>query len=440
VQSTLTEDDTRTRHNGPNDTKVFTRKEKLLLPAALLIAVLCERLVFNIQSSNNLVLGYGLFWLAYLIIFCAVYWKKLKNNRVLWYVGCCAALLCVWNIMQSWSYMGTEYAVLNFAVIPAVLMAHAQLLAGGYALKDVKGLVLGWISGWLIKPFSGIPVLFAVLKPFFKIKGKLTAQTASRLQKVLIGVCVTVPLLFIIVPLLGSADLAFGYYLNDFISRFIGFKIDASVIIRIFLVLMFFMFFYSFLWNVGFGKNEWVEAKSHFQIDAIITGIVLGTVTVIYVLFCAFQFTYLFAGEGLPGDMTYSEYAREGFWQTVAVCAINLFMFGMFLNYCKKSKVISALLALLLVLTGIMLVSGSVRLSLYIGAYGLTWLRVWSAWFVIYLIAVVVVCAVRMLRERTPAIALCMLILLGWYVALGYVNPAGMAEKYNTYYGFDQTE
>jgi hypothetical protein len=87
-----------------------------------------------------------------------------------------------------------------------------------------------------------------------------------------------------------------------------------------------------------------------------------------------------------------------------------------------------------------MLVSGSVRLSLYIGVYGLTWLRVWSAWFVIYLIAVVVVCAVRMLRERTPAIALCMLILLGWYVALGYVNPAGMVEKYNTYYGFDQTE
>jgi hypothetical protein len=193
------------------------------------------------------------------------------------------------------------------------------------------------------------------------------------------------------------------------------------------------------MWNTGLREKAKAQAQIRpaLSIDAIICYIVLGAACLLYVLFCAVQFTYLFAGAGLPGDMTYSEYAREGFAQTVAVCALNLLIFGVFLQFGAKLKAASVLLAALLGLTSVMLFSGFIRLKLYIDAYGLTWLRILSAWFIIYLVAVIVVCVVRMLRVKLPAIALCALILLGWFTALGYANPDALAAGYNQSYHYD---
>jgi uncharacterized membrane protein YczE len=84
-----------------------------------------------------------------------------------------------------------------------------------------------------------------------------------------------------------------------------------------------------------------------------------------------------------------------------------------------------------------MLVSGFIRLGLYIDAYGLTWLRLISGWFIIYLAAAVVLCAVRMLKEKLPLIMICAMLLLGWYVVLGYANPDGLIARYNTHYDYE---
>lgn len=55
----------------------------------------------------------------------------------------------------------------------------------------------------------------------------------------------------------------------------------------------------------------------------------------VYALFCAVQVRFLFAGlltDGsiaLPDGLTYSEYARSGFFQLLAVTAINVTLFGL---------------------------------------------------------------------------------------------------------------
>ena len=85
-----------------------------------------------------------------------------------------------------------------------------------------------------------------------------------------------------------------------------------------------------------------------------------------------------YAGKSGDGDQIFR---REGFAQTVAVCAINLLIFGVFLRFGARNRVTTILLASLLALTGVMLFSGFVRLGLYIDAFGMTWLRLLSAWF-----------------------------------------------------------
>jgi hypothetical protein len=412
------------------EAREITKAEKLLLPVALLIAILYDRLCYapfweGFEPEPDL---YGVFWFCYLALFYLFYWKKIAQSRISWYVAGCSAALCVWMLFFDFE-TNIEYGLLTYLVIPAVLMAHAQFSLGDYTLKEASKIALAWLQGWFIKPFSGLPVLFVIFCSLVLGENKSTAKKAA------LGVGITLPVVGIIIPLLMGADQVFEYYTRQILGSWDIVSLVKNVVV----VTVVFMLFYSFLWNTGLREKEKAQARTKpaLRIDAMICHIVLGAVCLLYVLFCAVQFTYLFAGAGLPGDMTYSEYAWEGFAQTVAVCALNLLIFGVFLQFGGKKKTVFAFLAGLLGLTTVMLFSGFIRLKLYIDAYGLTWLRILSAWFIIYLAAVIVVCVVRMLRAKIPAIALCALILLGWYTALGYANPDALAERYNRSYHYD---
>jgi len=67
----------------------------------------------------------------------------------------------------------------------------------------------------------------------------------------------------------------------------------------------------------------------------------------------------------------------------------------------------------------------------------MTWLRLISAWFIIYVSVTVVICGVRLWIEKLPLIAVCTLVLIGWYIVLGYINPDGFVAWYNDMLSYD---
>jgi hypothetical protein len=414
------------KESGDNPEKVsYSFRERILLLIALTIGILWDRLVFSDAlwaQEPGIRISYPIFWLCYLVLFYVFYWKRLRGSFVTWYVGICAALMCVWNFIYPNS--NNSYRGLTVIVIPCVLMAHAQYAAREYTLKDAGELAVAWLSGWVITPFSGIGACFGA------IHGSIAGERRTNVGKVLIAIAILIPVLGVLIALLSGADLMFGYYIQKILRDFDF----TSLIWHTFAVIVVFILFYSFLWNVGYGKKSSATAKV-VNIDSIISVIILGSVILLYVVFFAVQFTYLFARAGLPSTMpSFAEYARQGFGQTVAVSAINLIIFGIFLQGGKKY--IRIMLAALLGLTVLMLVSGALRLNLYIDAYGLTWLRLLSAWFIVYLAAVIVLCAVRMLRDKLPAVAIAAIILIGWFLVLGYINPDWIIWKYNTILGW----
>lgn len=395
----------------------YTVRDRILLAIALLIGFLWDRFV---PSDYPLPLA-GVFWLCYLVIFYILFWDRVRRNKAAWYVAGLAALLCVWNFL--FDFRG-EYGILTFPVIPCVMMAHAVFATGGYKLKEVGKIAVDWICGWFVKPFTAVPVFFGA---FGSIVG---SGKRSTLKRVLAGVGIALLIILtVLLPLLSGADMVFGYYLRQLSLNFsIG-----SFLFHFILVFGATMFFYSFLWNLGERKTiKFIDAGfKPVQLDRLVCGIVLGAVLAVYALFCAIQFVYLFAGAGLPDGLTYSEYAREGFWQLVVVAGINLALFGIFLQYTAKARWFSAMLAGLLAETAMLLVSAIRRLWLYVDAYGLTWLRLISAWFIVFLAVVLVLCAIRMVKEKLPLIAVCAMILLGWYTLLGYANPDALIVRYN---------
>ena len=400
--------------------RVFSFAEKLLLPIAIIIAILFDRLIMRNAFFYEAPFLSGIFWLSYLIIFYLFYWKRLKCNKALWIVAGFSALLCIWNFIFDYD---SEYGGLTMLVIPAVLMAHAVYLCGAFTLKDAGKIAVEWLLGWLAKPFSGIGIFIGA------IDAVTEDNDSSNVKKVLLALAISVAMLFVILPLLVGADMVFGYYF----SKLIGDFEISSLILHTIVIIIAAALFYSFLWNIGLAprKPAAENTRPRLELDTLVSGIVLGVVLLTYLLFCAVQFTYLFAGVGLPGDMTYSEYAREGFAQINVICGINLLIFGIYMQYAKKKTAMLAMIASLLALTAIMLVSGFVRLNLYISAYGLTWLRLLSMWFIIYIAVVLVLCAVRIVNVKMPLIGVCAVLLLGWYTSLGYANPNALVIKHN---------
>ncbi|MCL2386964.1 MAG: DUF4173 domain-containing protein [Defluviitaleaceae bacterium] len=417
--------------------KVWSLAEKLILPVSLVLAILFDRMVAN-QIINPFVLAIrandldfaglrvlpAVFWIGWLVAFYALFWKRICKDVVLWLVSACVVALSVWNFINPDGNF--QFRMITFVVIPAVLMAHAQWTAGGFSFKLFDGAVIemvaAWFEGWLVKPFTGLGAFFGVSASL------VSSENRPVFKRALIGVLISVVMLAIIVPLLMGADQVFGYYVRQLFSQLSFF----TIVFNGFVVIVAFGLFFSTLWNVGFGQASRFITKKGGSIDKVISSIVLSSVILVYILFCLVQFTYLFARAGLPEGMTFSEYAREGFAQTVAVCAINLIIFGVFLWRGSPSKLLTILKSALLLLTGIMLVSGALRLNLYIDAFGMTWLRLLSAWFIFYLAAVVVLCLVRsLLKKDMPLVAICSLILLVWYVALGFLNPDNFIHWYN---------
>ena len=81
--------------------------------------------------------------------------------------------------------------------------------------------------------------------------------------------------------------------------------------------------------------------------------------------------------------------------------------------------------------TALLLASAAARLLLYIGAYGLTMMRILPLWLMVYLAALILLCGLRLWRERLPLLRIAAATLLYWYVALNLPDWSAVIELYN---------
>ena len=110
----------------------------------------------------------------------------------------------------------------------------------------------------------------------------------------------------------------------------------------------------------------------------------LGLLDLLFAAFVWVQFTYLFGGRAhvvRTTGLTYAEYARQGFFQLVAVAALSLLVVAAALRWASRRqprdyRVLDVLLGLLMALNLLVLASALKRLLLYEQIYGFTRLRI----------------------------------------------------------------
>lgn len=164
----------------------------------------------------------------------------------------------------------------------------------------------------LFRPFGDMVFYFDAQKQ--KKTGK-----KSYLIPIFIGIAISVPLLLFVTVLLASADAVFA----EIFSRIL-----ESINFESFFTIFFMMTAVSFSSYAVYAalamKNVKEERTDHRTQEPVIAIIITAALCFVYLIFSVIQILYLFIGNmRLPEGYTYSSYAREGFFQLLAVCILT---------------------------------------------------------------------------------------------------------------------
>ncbi|MBI3241291.1 MAG: DUF4173 domain-containing protein [Chloroflexi bacterium] len=127
-------------------------------------------------------------------------------------------------------------------------------------------------------------------------------------------------------------------------------------------------------------------------VGLIESGIVLGSINLLFASFVVIQFQYLFGSTAniTEAGYTYSEYARRGFGELVMVVMITLLILLTLSTVTRRdgrarAAVFNVLNVIMAALVGVMVVSALQRLLLYEAIFGFTRLRTYSHVAIIWL-------------------------------------------------------
>ena len=262
-------------------------------------------------------------------------------------------------------------------------------------------------------------------------------EKRSKAGKVIVGILIAIPTLFILGFLLASADAVFE---NIFIRVF-GEVINLKNIIGILGIFM--LGFFSAYCGMRYAQNDGIHIRTNEtrKAEPVIAITVTSLVAALYLIFSVIQILFLFIGGfSLPENMTYAEYARSGFFQLLFVSILNLIVVLVLKEFIVKSRILNVILMVICACTYIMIASSAIRMIMYIRAYSLTFQRV-SVLFALFLIAVLLAGVIIMIfNDRFSFRPFCIAAACLVYIPFAFLNVDRIIASYNlSFYAPEKT-
>ena len=251
--------------------------------------------------------------------------NKIKNRKAL--------ILSVPIILISATYFIFNNAFFNFINIFVLIILFALMIILAVFEKSslklliykIFSLILGSIEFFEEAVGSIIEAVVGVFKKRDKSKTKNV-----KIGKIIKGLIVTIPILIVVLILLSSADSIFSNKLKDMLSTVFSFGIFESetyinLFFRLIIIIGITIYFIAILYNIledKFCEKDVSETKP-WKIDTIIGNTILTVLNLVYLVFCYIQISVLFMKIGDMQNFNYASYARQGFFQLMAVSIIN---------------------------------------------------------------------------------------------------------------------
>ena len=326
------------------------------------------------------------------------------------------ALLLVLAFRNAWW-------LVTFSVLGAIGCTALAIVGG----RQVRSILFSLVAA-PYAAFAGLPWVRRHLKG---------SRRPGIARQAFFSIALTVVVLLVFGALLSSADVAFSHFLGDVIPDFAIGSIFRWIFLAVAGGLLAVAGIYtlaappttSSLDSEGkgrFGLLEWAPAGAALVL-------LLGG-------FVAVQFTVLFGGRRHvleTAGLSYSQYARSGFWQLVAVTLLSLALIAALARWAKRDEprervLLRVLLGLLCALSVVIVASALSRMWEYQRVYSFTGERIFvmaSEMLLGVIFVLIAVAGIKWQGRWIPAttVGLAVLMLLG----LAVLDPEGYAASRN---------
>lgn len=371
-------------------------------------------------------------------------------------------------VLAAFSAIRAE-PLLRFMNIGGSIML-GLLLANRLATRPLAELNLGgYLGAWLESTLGSIFMPFPLLgKAFARGTSEDTHSARVTIGRVVVGVAIAFPILMIFTALLSSADLIFNRAVQDILKAIklediIGHIIFTSIFGWLAIGGLSYGLSRSSKITTLFGmrvsgpvstEGEQEEAdppqSSALTMRGLLgfleSAIVFFSIDALFLVFVIIQAAALFGGEAFlrSQGLTYSEYARRGFFELLFVSLIVLVVILALEHFTKREApgqriafIIGS--SLMIGLTVIMLGSAYYRMQLYELAYGFTRLRVYPHVFMVWLALLLIAFLVCLYLDRMKVFATaCLTVAIGFVLTMNILNPDAFIVQQNLARGHEE--
>ncbi|MBE6978739.1 MAG: DUF4173 domain-containing protein [Ruminococcaceae bacterium] len=391
----------------------------------------CAAALSGLALANGLIfgggdLGFALAMMLSIVFASAYLWRSGKKP------GAYSVTLLSISLVIAAGFVRSNDGFVKFVMLLFILLAvnlglciqsgqNRRLATGFTTLLDGPRALFALGFGSMAPAFRGL------------FRGR-TGENADRKKTgaVLLGLAITVPVLLIVLPLLISADAAFEGFV-DLLPDFELGEIFVTAVLGggVACVL------YTRSAALRHAPRKEAAKRRPGRVNPWTVNTVLIGLCVVYVAYLLSQLAYFAGGFSgvLPEGYNMAEYARRGFFEMAWLCVINLSIIALTVGLVEKgtrTPLATRIFCLFIgFVTVFFVITASAKMGLYIGAYGLTRLRVLTEVIMVFLgLATLTVC-VWLFVPRLPYMKVILILALVMGATVLWADVDTVVAAYN---------
>lgn len=333
------------------------------------------------------------------------FWREGLGNNWLWFTAIFLAVTTGVLVMakrwhNSWAAL-PALAAIGFAVSVALYknefaISLAPLLTSVSTLTYLGLVGFSTDAAWHIRNFAFFTHFETIFTGWRATLHNAAQGREGLLRQVGYGLLIAAPFVIIFGLLFSSADMIFADWLERLNVWEYGWRALRTLVLL--------MLGIGFLTTLVRG-NDTTELRAwSWKMPVATVGVVLALLNLLFAAFVAIQIKYFFgqADYVLTSGMSYAEYARQGFFDLVAVMVIAaVIVLAVYRSYASvaRSWLVTILQTVFVAQVAVVAVSALKRMSLYQDMYGFTTLRLYVEWFIYFALILLVFAAVALITR-----------------------------------------